>query len=417
MKKITLIIALFLSISFSANAIERRKDQFPKQFGYFLAPVPYSLAGIGDGIAFLGSVNNIFETNTDVFGGQAIGDAEASFYALADLHLIPETLIFDTSFDEVKKVALNVYSKRGMDTEKDDFNILVLKSRFAIARLTLSFFDRMLEFYGYGYENAVKLKEIRDNDGDIITETDSSEEEASNTMAIGATFDWTDDFLDPRVGVRLDVNQTYTPRSSKDNPDFSVRDYNLTFYIPLGKTSTWVFNYYRSDALVRGRGETNRAAVLEDLNLNCDSEENEDSLEACLEALDVIVDDRIAANKYGTASPLGGRLRLRSYPEGRFNGSHTAFYGTELRWNLTEESTPFDIWLIRDIRTVMQVALFYEVGSVSDDADKLGDERRDSYGTGFRLVTGSGLVYRIDVANGQEGINPTVIVNYPWGSF
>jgi hypothetical protein len=32
----------------------------------------------------------------------------------------------------------------------------------------------------------------------------------------------------------------------------------------------------------------------------------------------------------------------------------------------------------------------------------------------MRIVTGSGIVYRIDYATGDEGGETTMIINYPW---
>jgi len=33
---------------------------------------------------------------------------------------------------------------------------------------------------------------------------------------------------------------------------------------------------------------------------------------------------------------------------------------------------------------------------------------------GFRLVTASGMVFRLDAATGEEGLNVNVIFDYPW---
>ena len=46
---------------------------------------------------------------------------------------------------------------------------------------------------------------------------------------------------------------------SDSGPDFSVMDYNLTAYLPIGRRNTWVFNYLRSDAMVSRQGETDPA--------------------------------------------------------------------------------------------------------------------------------------------------------------
>ncbi len=75
---------------------------------------------------------------------------------------------------------------------------------------------------------------------------------------------------------------------------------------------------------------------------------------------------RLAENTFGTATQLGGFSRLRSYSQGRYKGAHTLFYGTEIRWNLTDESTPYNIFVMKDVRTAVQVAAFYEIGSTAD---------------------------------------------------
>ena len=135
------------------------------------------------------------------------------------------------------------------------------------------------------------------------------------------------------------------------------------------------------------------------------------------DACNNVVDNIKAANTYGTATGLGGTSHLRSYPDNRFTGAHTVFYGTEIRWTLTEEARPFDIFIAKDVRTVLQVAAFYEMGSVADLREDLGDVYRSSYGAGFRMVTASGIVLRADVATGREGIETTIILGYPWESF
>jgi hypothetical protein len=199
-----------------------------------------------------------------------------------------------------------------------------------------------------------------------------------------------------------------------DNPDFFRMEYSASVFLPLGRRSTWLFNYFRSDAHVTRQGTTDPAAVEKQQGLNCSDPEL--TLEQQADCRDV-VQNIIDGNIYGTATGLGGTSRLRSYPEGRFTGAHTIFYGTEVRWNLTEEARPFDIFIAKDIRTVLQVAAFYEMGSVADLREDLGKVYRSSYGAGFRMVTASGIVFRADVASGREGIETTIIFGYPWESF
>jgi hypothetical protein len=187
-------------------------------------------------------------------------------------------------------------------------------------------------------------------------------------------------------------------------------EYSASVFLPLGRRSTWVFNYFRSDAHVLRQGTTNRDDVKLQQNLDCSTWTDPVKCEQ-------VVDNIVAGNTYGTATGLGGTSRLRAYPSDRYSGAHTVFYGTEVRWNLTEEAHPFDIFIAKDVRTVLQVAAFYELGSVADKREDLGDVYRPSYGGGFRMVTASGIVFRADVASGREGIETTIIFGYPWESF
>jgi hypothetical protein len=187
-------------------------------------------------------------------------------------------------------------------------------------------------------------------------------------------------------------------------------DYNTTAYIPIGRRSTWAFNFLRSDAVVRREGETNKDELEKLLGIDCETIGDTDKRQLCND----VIDNQIAANRYGTATSLGGFSRLRSYPQGRYKGAHTVFYGTELRWNLTDEATPFDIFIMKDIRTAVQVSLFYELGSTADLRSEVGDVMRDSYGAGFRMVTASGVVFRADLAFGREGFAPEIFIGYPW---
>ena len=64
------------------------------------------------------------------------------------------------------------------------------------------------------------------------------------------------------------------------------------------------------------------------------------------------------------------------------------------------------------VRTVLQAAFFYEVGSVSDELSELHKNMRTSFGFGFRAII-SGLIYRFDLAKGADGVAPTLFINYP----
>jgi outer membrane protein assembly factor BamA len=299
-----------------------------------------------------------------------------------------------------------------MNTDKYDYRLLEFgDTEYFGGRMTATFFERRFEVYGAWYQGAMKLKSIRDNDGNVIVETQDSPRERGHNALFGARLDLTDDYGDPRRGIRIDVTRTQTP-SGGSGADYYVMDYNTTAYIPLGRRSTWAFNFLRSDAVVNRQGETDPAKLEQQLGLNCSTVTDPEQQQFCNE----VIGNMIANNKYGTATSLGGFSRLRGYPQGRYKGAHTLFYGTEVRWNLTDERTPFNIFIMKDVRTSVQVSLFYETGVTSDvrsDINKMKD-MRDSYGFGLRVVTASGIVFRGDVGFGKEGVAPAIFIGYPW---
>ena len=60
-----LIFILCFSQTIHSFEIERRRDQFTKQYGQLFAPLPYSLPGLGTGLLLVGSFANIADTNAD----------------------------------------------------------------------------------------------------------------------------------------------------------------------------------------------------------------------------------------------------------------------------------------------------------------------------------------------------------------
>ena len=58
----------------NAFEIERRREQFNKQYGQLFVPLPYSLPGLGTGLLFIGNFGNIGNIGfgTNIFGFLAI---------------------------------------------------------------------------------------------------------------------------------------------------------------------------------------------------------------------------------------------------------------------------------------------------------------------------------------------------------
>jgi len=390
---------------------DRRKEQYSTSLGYAIFPYPYSLPGIGKGIGLVAGTMNIANSYTDAYGIIFGGEVKGQAVGMADIHIIPQKLIFDVGYSDISKVQLMSYSGRGMNSDKDDFRLIEINDAvYYGGRMTATFYDRRLEFYGGWYKGASQLNNIRDKDGNIIVEAQDSPREWSYTTLFGARLDFTDDYADPRQGLRLNITRSSTPPSDS-GPDYYVMDYNMTAYLPIGKRSTWAFNLLRSDAFVTQQGQTDPAKLQDQQGINC----GEPSLtplaqQYCTE----VINNMIAENTYGSASSLGGFSYLRAYSQGRYSGAHTQFYGTEVRWNLTDESTPFDIFVMKDIRTAIQLAAFYELGSTADLRSAVGDTWRDAFGIGIRMVTASGFVFRGDLGYGDDGLEQQLFIGYPW---
>ena len=409
--QIILVVAImemiFSSIAVAEGffSIDRNRDQFPTDPSYLITPAPYSIPGIGSGIVVTGLAGNIASSHFDIYALLLTGDVEGFVFAMEDFHLINEFLIFDLYGQSLNKAMVQIYEKRGMDTKADDFKFMeVNKVNAKFGQLTLTLFQRQFELFTGIQGQATALTRIRDSEGEILQELDPPIESEGEGTFSGFRIDYTDDRQDPKKGVRWEVINRSSPPSTNQEPDYHVIDSSLSLYIPMGQQSTWVFNYFTSDAVVSREGETDPNVVA----LQYYSCSYVDPV--CKE----LTDDAIAQLKYGSASSMGGQNRLRSYPQGRYQGAHSLYYGTEFRWNLTKETTPFDYWIWKDVRTGMQLAFYYETATVADLPAEIGDIWRSSFGLGFRMVAGSGYVYRADYATGEEGGNFTIIFAYPW---
>ena len=413
-RRILWIMILMLLLASLTEAIERRRSQFPRDFGYLIAPIPYILPGVGTGLGVIGAFNNTFDTTTDFFVVGVGGDVEGTVTGVTDIELLSETVLLDVTYVGFNKGSQKQYAERGIDSDPDDFNIVELQNTSLYGgRLTLTFWERRLEFFTFQYN-------IRSEPSAVIyqgkeenrQEYENPEAFTFSRLTYGTQLDVTDDRLDPRMGVRFVLNRSDSPVTDQDSSESYNVDTNLTGYIPLLESSTFAINYFRSDATVTKEGVTNYQTILDDLRANYRCTAGD----PCDDSLQKLARDTELRRKYGTASSLGGSSRLRSYAGGRFSGAHTEFYGYEFRWNLTDENTPFDLYFIKDFRTGFQLAFFYETGTVAEQREDLWTKSRNSTGLGARLVTGSGFIYRFDVATGSEGAETTLFVDYPWGT-
>jgi len=408
-----ILLTLLLIISMNSSAFdsrpERRKEQNPTVPAYFIVPLPYSKPGIGDGILFLGNIANVAGSTADISVIEVTGDAGGTIINGEEIPLYFDWLNLEFNYQNITRADVKNYSIRGMNgTAKNDYNTLeVGYSRALNATLIFNFYQKRLNFFYSHSNNDYRLDAIYDNNGVLIETLNYSGSDKQDRFA--AELDYTDDYLDPRNGLRFGLSYQDHNAANSDNAEFFTVDLQALAYLSMGKADTLVFNYYQSDAHVSKKGNIDPAAIRADIALNCAPLDS-----ACLQAEQELVDNFISERSNGTASSMGGDNRLRAYPSDRFNGAHSAFLGMEYRWNITQESTPFDYFVWKDVRTGIQAAFFSEIATVSEQSSDLWKETRYSVGAGLRLITGSGGVYRAEISTGNEGIQPIIIFEYPW---
>ena len=409
----TTITIFFMALSVNSMAFEsnpdRRNGQNLTDPAYFFVPLPYTLAGIGDGFLFLGLVSNIAGSTADVNFIQITGDAGGTIVVGEEIPLYFDWLNFEFQYTDITRANVNNYAKRGMvNTDKDDFSILEIgKYNDLETTLIFNFVEKRYNFYYTHNDNEVLINSIKDNQGENPEPTNYSSSDQQDTFTF--ELDQTDDHRDPRNGINIGISYRDHKSENIDNTEFYTIDINAKAYVPMGKTDTLVFNYFQSDAHVKRKGNTTRIDIIDDLGIDCDETAN-----PCSQAQTDLVDSFVNQRTNGTASSLGGDVRLRSYPGDRFQGAHSALIGAEYRWNISQEATPFDYYIWKDVRTGIQVAYFAEVATVSELSSDLWSETRYSIGAGVRLITASGGVYRAELATGDEGAEMIIIFEYPW---
>jgi hypothetical protein len=410
--KFKFLLSISLFVFFIVDAvyafeIDRRRVQFNKQYGQLFVPLPYSLPGLGTGLLFISNFGNIADTTTDISAIGAIGDAEFIFTFLDELFLSPELLYLQYLRAHGFKFAIQQYSSRGMNTSKNDFLYGIGNSWDLNApTLKLTFMDRMLEIgLGINKQSGTFQKFVNPDESDPTKQGETVaifdpglEINIANKIEFSTRIDFTDDYKDPRRGIRNSLFIDRQTAKTSSEPSFDVVTNDLQIYIPVLEKSTIVFDLQISDAYVTKKGETN----LEVLRIKNGGNEN-------------LTNAELASNTNGTSLSLGGGDRLRSFPEGRFQGAHTIYYAAEFRWNYSSSGgEKLDLFFIQDLVEELQVALFFEQGSVSEAKSELGKTVKTSVGSGFRFLSGSGNLYRADFATGNEGPAFSVIIQYPW---
>ena len=234
-------LMFFLLILFSTTAgafedIERRRDQFGKDFGYYVYPLASTIPGLGTAEGAGATVLNIGETDADFTGFKLIGDFKASGYALLDLHAIPRRLIFDVGYYDFQ-VAPVVYN-RGIDSSHNDYILPNVRGSYGIVQATASFRDRMFEAYIRELQGSSRLLSVFDKNGNAFDSFDTSKHDA-RVDTVGGIIDVTDDRLDPRKGIRLEAAAKFPVIDDPNLSKYYITDYNLTAYVPFARGIPW----------------------------------------------------------------------------------------------------------------------------------------------------------------------------------
>lgn len=388
----------------------RRPSVDVKDSGHMILPFYFDVPGIGAGYGLIGDLTNAFGTKADLVGAFFWGDAKGQALALYDYDLIPDRLEVNVQGFHLQDTTFPSYFQRGTDSPKDNYILSEMPSDWiGVLSLTASFWERRLQSVWGISRDRYTVSALRDHGGNVILRARNPTPIRIDSAKWGLRVDLTDDEQNPHKGLLVEPSVTHTPRY-RLAPATLNADLSVSGYVPVGRGNVWVVNAFRSDVHTRKKGVSDLAAVGREVGFDCSSLSDPADQAACQDYLQSLAD----ANEHGSATPLGGTSRLRSFVDGRFQGAHTEFLGTEWRWNLSRDVRAFDVGVMKDVRTAFQIAFFYELGTVADHRRDLWESTRFTYGAGLRLVTASGFAYRLDFAQGKEGFEPVIFFQYPW---
>ena len=211
----------------------------------------------------VGYSGNFLETTIDAYLVGFSGDAAGLVGSVDEVFVVPELVYLSGWKFNISKYGINSYSSRGMESEKDDFNIIVgNKFEMDIFKVSLSLFERRLEAALLSQTQYGESHKILDSKGNLLNEIDPPQTFQGKKEGIELQLDWTDDFKDPRTGLRLKSNYDLNTSEDADSPEYYLTSHGLTFYQPVFGESTWAFHFFRSDAKVRKEGYTDLKTAL-----------------------------------------------------------------------------------------------------------------------------------------------------------
>jgi len=410
----SLFVLLFLFIwssSTQALLFERRKT-FDSEIAWFIYPVVGSIPGVQDFYGLGGTVSGIGGSESDITAISLRGKAEyfdddfqIDILSIFDIPLFTERLTFTWFSTKIRNAAWPE-GQRGIDSDPDSmYYLLASKVEASGGELSANIFDNQLEaYYGYTYA-AVKPYGLVDPNGTFYNAQNSGIIESPRGYRYGLYLDDTDNRRDPRIGYRFQYEKWGQPSSREGNSEYYQEDFNLSGYIPVlsENKGVLVLNQFFGSSTVLKKGTVDQSQFV------CDNTVKP----GCQAILNELYARRVAEAENGKATSLGGTNRLRGYRTNRFYDSYTNFRGVEFRWYVHEVQKAFNYILEKGTFAGLQLALFYEEGTVSPDKGNLWKNMRTSYGAGTRFIFNT-IIVRIDRGFGEEGGQTTFFVGYPF---
>ena len=396
--------SIVLSFEFSP---ERSENDAENEIGWLVAPLPIIVEGIGSGVPIAASISNVYRS-TDLLMAKTFfkGDFGVSLFSISKFPVIDEKLLFSLGVTDFY-MPFRSYD-RGIDSGKEDYYQTLEKYNSNFVTFQSQFYNQRLEFLLTYSTGGTKLEKIFDVDGNDFSNIQSPQRNWVDHV-IGTQIDLTDNHLDPSEGLRIGLLHSNTNYGLNELSDYAVDDLNITAYFPFFKTHTLLFNAFQSRSNITEKGLVDEDAVRNKFGLDCDLEKE---AVACRNTETRRINYWLKRNRSSKATALGGLNRMRAYSQGRFYAANSSNYVLEYRLNYSEKRTPMNWIFLGGLRTVLQTSFFYETGSVADDISRLHQKMKSSFGVGFRAII-SGLIYRFDLAKGEDGIAPTLFINYP----
>ena len=412
--RVSLFILLFYfawSSSVQALLFERRKT-FDSEIAWFIYPVVGSIPGVQDFYGLGGTVSGIGGSESDITAISLRGKAEyfdedfqIDILSIFDIPLFTERLTFTWFSTKIRNVAWPE-GQRGINSDPDSmYYLLASKVEASGGELSANIFNNQLEAY-YGYTDAaVKPYGLVDPNGTFYNAQNAGIIESPRGYRYGLYLDDTDNRRDPRIGYRFQYEKWGQPSSREGNSEYYQEDFNLSGYIPVlsENKGVLVLNQFFGSSTVLKKGTVDQSQFV------CDNT----AKPGCQAILNELYARRVAEAENGKATSLGGTNRLRGYRTNRFYDSYTNFRGAEFRWYVLEVQKAFNYILEKGTFAGLQLALFYEEGTVSPDKDSLWKNMRTSYGAGTRFLFNT-IIVRIDRGFGEEGGQTTFFVGYPF---